>query len=74
MVGYWVIQPHPAHSFHTDVAPARVTGRAVHHWAPVAEIEVLSFWDAVQLTLVVRWSTSDKAQEQAADTYIWKSK
>lgn len=50
----WVIQPHPAHSFHTDIAPAWVTGCAVHHRAPVTEIEVLSFWDAIQLTLVVR--------------------
>lgn len=62
MIGWYGVHPHPTHSFHTDITPAWVTGCAVHHRAPMTEIEVLPFGNAVQLTLVLCWSVSDKTQ------------
>lgn len=75
-MGEKVIHSHRAHSFHTDIITARVTRCAVHHQAPVTEIEVLSFGDAVQLTLVLCWSRSDQMQthEKIADNYAWEGK
>lgn len=73
MGGYWVIHPHPAHSFHTDISPAWVTGCTIHHRALVTEIEVLSFGYTVQFTLVLRWNMSHKMQTQELILMLWKA-
>lgn len=47
-----LLSSHPAFALHADVSASHVARRPIHHCRVVSIVEVLSSWDAVQLTWI----------------------